>query len=92
VSGFEKTKYLLLHHEGNRMLLELTGDGPKFFPKTALEGMGFHPHGDFYLGFSLKSESIIENIDVSHYRLEKYARNQYTPYFTTMENIKTTKE
>jgi hypothetical protein len=92
VSGFEKTKYLLLHHEENRMLLELTGDGPKFFPKTALEGMGFHPHGDFYLGFSLKSESIIENIDVSHYRLEKYARNQYTPYFTTMENIKTTKE
>lgn len=43
VSDFEKTKYLLLHHDKERVLVRLRGDGPKFFPKTTLESMGFAP-------------------------------------------------
>lgn len=50
VSGFEKTKYLLLHHDEDRILVRLKGDGPKFYPKTALEALGFSPSGDYYLG------------------------------------------
>jgi hypothetical protein len=87
VSGFEKTKYLLLHHGDARMLIELTGDGPKFYPKTALEEMGFTPSGDYYLGFSLKSDSVVTNFDVSHYKLEQYRKQIYSPYFTTIEKI-----
>jgi hypothetical protein len=87
VSGFEKTKYLLLHHGEARMLIELTGDGPKFYPKTILEEMGFSPSGDYYLGFSLKSDSVVTNFDVSHYKLEQYRKQIYSPYFTTIEKI-----
>jgi hypothetical protein len=69
------------------MLIELTGDGPKFYPKTALEEMGFTPSGDYYLGFSLKSDSVVTNFDVSHYKLEQYRKQIYSPYFTTIEKI-----
>ena len=66
VSGFEKTKYLLLHNNDKRHLFALTGDGPQFFPKPALEALGFSPTQDFYLAFKLKSseEIDISNIDI----------------------------
>jgi hypothetical protein len=87
VSGFEKTKYLLLHHGTTRMLIELIGEGPKFYPKTALEDMGFSPSGDYYLGFSLKSEIIVSNLDVTQYQIELHGKQMYRPYFTTIERI-----
>ncbi len=88
VSGFEKTKYLLLHHSLDRILLRLTGEGPKFFPKTSLEAKGFSPSGDFYLGFEIKSISPVKDIDVSAYQLERKGTQQFSPYFTTIDKIK----
>lgn len=87
VSGFERTKYLLLHHGSERMLLRLTGEGPKFFPKTVLEAKGFSPSGDFYLGFEIKSITPVEGIDLSAYELERKGLQQYSPYFTNFKNL-----
>lgn len=50
VSGFEKTKYLLLHHSDKRLLVRLKGNGHKFFPKQALVEIGFYiTSGDNFL-------------------------------------------
>lgn len=87
VSGFEKTKYLLLHHEKERKLLRLSGNGPKFFPKTALEELGFAPSGDFYLGFEIASLTPVANIDPSAYELERKGQQRFTPYFTTLKHL-----
>lgn len=88
VSGFEKTKYLLLHTTDKRVLLHLTGDGPKFYPKIALEELGFSPSGDFYLGFEIKNFKPVPNIDPNNYELERKGQLRYTPYFTTIDKIK----
>lgn len=87
VSGFERTKYLLLHHGSERMLLRLKGDGPKFYPRKALEEMGFAPTGDYFLGFEIKSLNHMTEIDISSYTLERKGLQQFTPYFTTFEKI-----
>lgn len=87
VSGFERTKYLLLHHNKDRMLLRLKGEGPKFFPKTALEAMGFTPSGDFYLTFEIESLKPVSEIDPYAYVLERKGQQSYTPYFTSIEKI-----
>lgn len=84
VSGFEKTKYLLLHHDSERMLVRLKGDGPKFYPKPALEALGFSPSGDFYLGFEIKDFTPVANIDPNAYELERKGKFSSTPYFTTI--------
>lgn len=88
VSGFEKTKYLLLHHDNERQLVRLKGDGPKFFPKTALESMGFAPSGDFYLGFEIKDFTPVPGIDPNAYELERKGQQRFTPYFTTIDKLK----
>lgn len=87
VSGFERTKYLLLHHGSERMLLRLKGDGPRFYPRKALEEMGFAPAGDYFLGFEIKSLNPMTEIDISSYTLERKGLQQFTPYFTTFEKI-----
>ena len=87
VSGFEKTKYLLLHHDQNRILVRLKGDGPKFYPKPALEALGFTPSGDFYLGFEIKDFKPVPGIAPNDYKLERKGQQRYTPYFTTLNNI-----
>lgn len=87
VSGFEKTKYLLLHHNSERLLVRLTGEGPKFFPKTALEALGFTPSGDYYLAFEIKSLTPVPDIDPYAYELERKGNQQYSPYFTTIEEF-----
>lgn len=87
VSGFEKTKYLLLHHGQTRLLVRLNGDGPKFYPKEALEALGFSPSGDFYLGFDIKDFNAVKDIDVSVYELERKKKYATTPYFTTMKRL-----
>lgn len=88
VSGFEKTKYLLLHHDKRRILVRLKGEGPKFYPKPALEELGFAPtSGEYFLGFEIKSLKPVEGIDVSGYRLENKNPKDKTSYFTTMERL-----
>lgn len=88
VSGFEKTKYLLLHHKGERLLLRLKGEGPKFYPKTELEKMGFSPNGNFYLGFEISSLNPIPKIDPYKYKLERRNQGEQTSYFTTIDRLK----
>ncbi len=87
VSGFESTKYLLLHNGSERMLLRLTGEGPKFFPKTALEDKGFSPSGDFYLCFEIKSTTPVEGIDVSAFQPRYKNKSRSRAYFTSLESI-----
>lgn len=89
VYGFEKTKYLLLHNRKHRMLIRLKGEGPKLYPRTALQQMGFNPTGDYYLGFEIKNFEPVKDIDVSTYQLERKGKLISTPYFTTIEKIKT---
>lgn len=88
VSGFEKTKYLLLHHHKDRMLIRLKGDGPKFYPKPALEEIGFEPTGDYFLGFDIKDFTPVPDIDPYAYQLERKGKQSSTPYFTTIDKIK----
>lgn len=87
VSGFEKTKYLLLHHDGHRLFVRLKGDGPKFYPKKALEELGFSPTGEFYLGFDIKDLSPLDGIDPYAYKLERKGEHRFTPYFTTFDKF-----
>lgn len=87
VSGFEKTKYLLLHHGEDRVLVRLKGTGPKFFPKTALQEMGFSPSGDYYLAFEIADFTPVPDIDPSAYVLERKGAQQFSPYFTTIDNF-----
>lgn len=88
VSGFENTKYLLLHHDKERLLVKLRGDGPKFYPKPALEALGFSPSGDYYLGFEIIDFTPVSDIDPNAYELERKGQLRFTPYFTTINKFK----
>lgn len=88
VSGYEKTKYLLLHNGYERTLLRLTGTGPKFYPKMALEQLGFAPSKEFYLGFEIKNLNPITDIDISKYKFPRGGSASRIPYFATIEEIK----
>lgn len=87
MSFFEKTKYLLLHHNKERVLVRLRGDEPKFYHKTALESMGFAPSCDFNLGFEIKDFTPVPGIDPNAYELERKGQQRYTPYFTTIDKL-----
>lgn len=87
VSGFESTKYLLLHHNDKRELVRLTGKPPKMYPKAKLEAMGFSPSKEIYLGFKIKSFDPIPNIDPYTYEFERKGKMQFTPYFTTISKF-----
>ena len=92
VSGFEKTKYLLLHqNDDNRLLVRLKGEGPKFYPKTALEALGFSPSGDYYLGFDIVNFNPVPDIDPHTYKLERKGQHRFSPYFTTIDKLSTSK-
>ena len=92
VSGFEKTKYLLLHHDNYRLLVRLKGDGPKFYPRTALEELGFTPSGDFYLGFEIVNFEPVRDIDPYAYEFERKGQYRFTPYFTTIDKLLSSNE
>lgn len=88
VSGFEKTKYLLLHHGDNRILVRLKGNGPKFFPKPALEEYGFSPtSGEYFLGFEIKDFKPVADIDPYSYKIERKGQQRSAPYFTTIDKF-----
>ncbi len=91
VSGFEKTKYLLLHHGRDRLLVRLKGDGPKFLPKPALESMGFSPSGDYHLAFEIANFKPVHGIDPNAYELERKGKYATTPYFTTLKKLTSNK-
>lgn len=91
VSGFEKTKYILLHHNNERHLYRLVGDGPKFLPKTVLEGMGFSPHGDYYLGFEIKNFEEVEGINPYDYEFERKGHQKFLSYFITLDKFTSSK-
>ncbi len=90
VSGFENAKYLLLHHDKDRILLELKGDVPKFFTANTLTDMGFEPSGDYYLGFEIKSLKAVEidGFDINAINLHKSGKQSYKPYFTTFKELR----
>ncbi len=91
VSGFEKTKYLLLHHGERRLLVRLTGDGPKFYPKAALEKKGFAPtSGEYFLGFDIKSFKPVPGIDPYTFEIERRGKLTSAPYFTTLRKLLST--
>lgn len=79
---------LLLHHGEHRVLYLLNGDGPKFYPKTALEEMGFEPTGDYFLVFDIMDLIPVPEIDPYAYQLERKGKQSTTPYFTTIDKIK----
>ncbi len=90
VSGFEHTKYLLLYHGKERLLLELSGNGPKFYTAKTLQGMGFQPSGEYYLGFEIKSTNPIEieELDIAALDLRDKGKQSFRPYFTTIKKLK----
>lgn len=89
VSGFEHTKYLLLHKDEDRMVLELSGNGPKFYTATTLKEMGFEPSGEYYLGFKIKSTTPIkiEGLDLTSLNLYCKGKQGTRPYFTTLKEL-----
>lgn len=89
VSGFEHTKYLLLHDGSERTLLEIAAGGPKFFTATTLKDMGFDPSGEYYLGFELKSPKpiTIDGCDLSAVNLRTKGNQSYRPYFITLKEL-----
>ena len=60
VSGFEHTKYLLLHNKEDRMVLRIKEQDPKLFVADSLRALGFNPSSEHYLGFEIKSLKPIE--------------------------------
>lgn len=90
VSGFENAKYLLLHHDKDRMLLELSDAGPKFFTAKTLQEMGFEPTGEYYLGFEIKSLNpvTIDGLDIDALDLRREGKYSFRPYFTTFKDLK----
>lgn len=90
VSGFENAKYLLLHHDKDRVLLELSDAGPKFFTAKTLQEMGFEPSGEYYLGFEIKSRNpvTIDGLDIDALNLRRQGNYSYRPYFTTFKELK----
>lgn len=89
-SGFEHTKYLLLHQDDDRMVLELTGNGPKFYTANTLQEMDFDPSGEYYLGFEIKSVNPIEieGLDIAALNLYGKGKQSSRPYFTTIKELK----
>lgn len=90
VSGFEHTKYLLMYHNKERLLLELSANGPKFYTANTLQGLGFQPSGEYYLGFEIKTTNPIEieGLDIHKLNLLGKSKQSFRPYFTTIKKLK----
>ena len=90
VSGFEHTKYLLLHNKEDRMILRLKEHGPKLFVADSLRALGFNPSSEHYLGFEIKSLKPIEidGLDIAALNLYGKGDESYRPYFTTLKELR----
>ena len=90
VSGFEHTKYLLLHNNDDRILLRLKEQGPKLFVADSLRALGFNPSNEHYLGFEIQSLKPIEidGLNLADLKLYGKGDKSYRPYFSTLKNLK----
>ena len=90
VSGFEHTKYLLLHNKEDRTLLRLKEQGPKLFVADSLRELGFNPSSEHYLGFEIRSLKPIEieGLDIHSLNLYSKGDDSFRPYFTTLKEFK----
>ena len=69
------------------MLVRLEEGGPKFFPKPALEALGFTPTCEFNLGFEIKDFKPVPGIDPNAYELERKGKQSTVAYFTTVVKL-----
>ena len=91
VSGFETTKYLLLHDtKNNRHIYRLTGQPPIMISAAELKAKGFNPTGNFYMAFNIKSLDDVEypGLNISDI-LFHGGKLRTAPYFTTISELKT---
>jgi len=88
IPGFDKCKYLFLHNAKEKLMLSLTGEGPRIFSGKDLNRRGFsvgHPD-EFYLVFKLANTNPItfEAFSVDDAKTDgKGYRSAYS-YFTTL--------
>ena len=88
-SGYEQTKYVLLHGQGERHLFETTGYGPRIASAEELQSYGFNPErSSIYFVFDLKST---KDINISGFNLSEVKvggrPNTSTKFFTFEELI-----
>ena len=81
-------KYLLLHHGDKAEMFELDAEEPVLATGDFLKTLGFDSNGEMYLCFSLKNSQhcTIEELS-GNLPSPSYKRNNYAPYFTTLEKI-----
>lgn len=81
-------RYLLLHHGDKANIFELDAEEPVLATGVFLKTMGFNSNGEMYLCFNLKDclGHTIEELggNLPH---PNYDRNNYAPYFTTLEKV-----
>lgn len=75
--GIKQPNYLLLHHGQEKHLYELKDVEPLLRTADYLKSLGFHPSGDVYLCFELKS---CEEIKRPTLRIELENEKEYAPY------------
>lgn len=87
-SGYEHTKYVLLHGQGERHLFKTAGYGPRIATAEELKGYGLNPErSGIYMVFDLKS---IEDISVPGFNLAEAkvgGRADTTARFTLFEDL-----
>ena len=81
-------KYLLLHRGSKADIFELDAEEPALATGAFLKTLGFNSNGEMYLCFSLKDSMsrTIEELDGNLVH-PNYDKNNYAPYFTSLEKI-----
>lgn len=91
-SGFEASKYLLLHngYEGKRWLYKLDENGPRIISgKDLSQKYGFDTTEPYYMAFGIlskKGEIHLEGVNIETIQLP-HGNAIYSPYFTTIEEL-----
>ena len=82
-------RYLLLYHGDKAEIYELDAEEPVLASGAFLRTLGFDSAGEMYLCFNLKDSKgcTIEELggNMGH---PNYDKNNYAPYFTTLEKIR----
>ena len=81
-------QYLLLHHKDTAEIFELEIEEPILADASFLKSLGFETSGNTYLCFRLKNTepTKIKDLCSTSSRLV-FEQNNYSPYFTTVENV-----
>lgn len=81
-------KYLLLHHGDKANIFELDAEEPVLATGTFLKTLGFNSNGQMYLCFNLKDNKSRTVKELGgNLPQPNYNRNNYAPYFSTLEKI-----